>query len=55
MTTSSWSPWRANVAGRLLTWIDDTSRTKSRLNRLRSWVAPARMVVVPVSLSVAGV
>jgi hypothetical protein len=46
---------RANVAGRLFTRIDAVSSTKSRLNWLRSWLAVARMVVAPVSLSVAGV
>jgi hypothetical protein len=54
VTTSSWSPSRANVAARLLTRTDAVSSTKSRLNRDRSWVARARMVVVPVSRSLSG-
>lgn len=52
--TSSWSPARANPATHPFTRTDSTSRAKSRLNRDRSFVAVARIVVVPLSRSVAG-
>jgi hypothetical protein len=54
VTTSSWSPWRTNDADQPFTRTDEVGRMKSRLNRLRSWVARARIVVVPVSRSVSG-
>ena len=54
VTTSSCAPAVLVLAAQPLTRTDSTSSRKSRLNVERSCVAVARMVVVPVSRSVAG-